>query len=298
METRESLIQREYLETPVGKIAYFRYGQGFPLVLLHSLALNADMWTWVLDDFADKFEVICVDLRGHGQSAYDGKAFTIENMAWDVKLLVDSLGLHRINLLGMSMGGCVAISFATTYPDYVERLALCDTTPWYGEQAVSAWQARATIALEKPRLLQIPFQSDRWFCDSFRRNHPEVVAHVVRLFLDTKPKVHAHACHALGSFDARENLVNISAPTLVMTGEEDGATPPSMGRYLADNIPNASFVLCQGLRHFAVLESRDVRLNARNHFLDSGTIAELVNDTGSCCNSQDHPTIIDPEENK
>lgn len=298
MQVSKARIERESIEISVGSISYFRYGQGFPLILLHSLALNGDMWIPILDDFADQFEVICVDLRGHGQSKYDGNSFSVEDMASDLKVLVDELGLEKFHLLGMSMGGCVAISFAAMYPSYVERLVLCDTTAWYGEQAESAWAGRAATALEKPRLLQIPFQSERWFCDRFRRNHPEIVAHVVRLFLNTKPKVHAHASYALGSFDAREKLGNISALTLVMTGEQDGATPPNMGTYLAEHIPNASFALCQGLRHFAVLESVDVRINAKSHLLATGTVGELIKDTGSCCVTQNHLEILESEENK
>ena len=274
---------RATVDIPQGRISYFRHGEGPPLVLLHSLALSADMWLPVIEDFARHFEVIALDLRGHGMSTYDGNDFSVEDMADDLKQFFDALNLAKVHLLGMSMGGCVAISFASRYPEYVDRLVLCDTTAYYGDDAVQAWKGRALTALSKPRILQIPFQTDRWFCDRFRRTNPEIVAHVVDIFLRTKPQVHAQASYALGSFDNRSKLSDIVSPTLAMTGDEDGATPPPMGELLGREIPNASFRLCRGLRHFAVVESPSVRSAAINHLLGfDATLNEIV-DATPCC---------------
>ena len=289
MTTDATEIERGYVEVPSGRISYLRAGQGHPLVLLHSLALAAEMWLPVLGDFLDGFEVIAIDLRGHGKSSYDGADFSIGDLSDDVRLVMDSLNVKRAHFLGLSMGGCVAIHFAATNPSYVERLALCDTTAWYGPDAPTAWRARANTALTKPRLLQIPFQVDRWFGERFRRIEPRVVSHVVAIFLETAPEVHAKACLALGAFDDRALLPSITAPTLAITGEDDDATPPPMGKLLGSEIPNGRFVLAKGLRHFAVIESPNVRAAVKAHFRGEIVDEVAVSDLVACCGDSGGP---------
>ncbi len=289
--------KRGYVEVPAGRMSYLRAGHGQPLVLLHSLALAADMWSPVLGDFLDVFEVIAIDLRGHGQSSYNGEAFSVEDMASDVRLVLDELNLKRVHVLGLSMGGCVAVSFAATYPDYVDRLALCDTTAWYGPDAPKAWQARARTAMTRPRVMQIPFQVDRWFGERFRRINPRVVSHVADIFMQTSPEVHAKACYALGAFDNTSLLSRITAPTLAITGEDDDATPPHMGARLGSEISNGRFVVAKGLRHFAVIESANVRSAVVRHFsgleVDEAAVSEQI----ACCAAFDrHSRTFSNEE--
>ncbi len=274
---------RGFVDVPAGRISYIRAGQGQPLVLLHSLALAAEMWTPLLGDFIDTFEVIAIDLRGHGLSSYNGEDFSVEDMANDVRLVLDELKLKKVHVLGLSMGGCVAINFAATFADYVDRLALCDTTAWYGPDAPQAWAVRARTALTRPRLLQIPFQVDRWFGERFRRVNPRAVSHVVDIFIETSPEVHAKACFALGSFDNTALLPNITAPTLVVTGEDDDATPPHMGERLGSEITGGRFVMAKGLRHFAMIESPNVRGAVVQHLCGLEVDEAAVSGQAACC---------------
>ena len=291
-------IKRGAVEIPAGSISYFRAGEGHPVVLLHSLALSADMWIPVLGDFLTAGEVIAIDLRGHGRSTYDGKDFTVEELAVDVRIVLDALNLKKVNMLGLSMGGCVAINFAAANPDYVERLALCDTTSWYGPDAPKSWQARANTAMTRPRVMQIPFQVDRWFGERFRRINPRMVSHVVKIFMATRPEVHAKSCLALGAFDNSGQLHNIIAPTLVITGEDDDATPPDMGQRLGSEIPNGRFELAKGLRHFALFESSFVRSAVVQHFSGVEVDGEMLSSLESCCPATVIATVAASEEEK
>lgn len=255
----------EHLERPWGRLAYTRRGAGAPLILLHSLALSGQMWQLLAGELGPANELIAVDLRGHGASNWDGAPFSIADMASDVLALLDHLELSRAHVLGMSMGGTVAVELASGAPERVDRLVLCDTTAWYGPGAPEAWEQRAATASRRPRQAQVPFQTDRWFGQRFRRHHPDQVAQLVGIFLATTPGAHAAASRALGGYDGREGLANISAPTLVATGAEDYATPPEMGRELADGIPGAVAQVWPGLRHFAIFESRALRRAVRSH---------------------------------
>jgi 3-oxoadipate enol-lactonase len=253
------------LDMPWGRLAYRRAGSGETLLLLHSLALNGEMWEPILPAFAAGYDVIAVDFRGHGASRWDGAAFSVDDLASDLRVLLDSLGIERCHVLGVSMGGSVATAFAAAHPELVGRLVLCDTTAWYGADAPLVWRERAEAARSGERAKLVPFQVDRWFAESFRRQEPEAVARVVDLFLGTDPSAHAQACRALGALDARADLDAIRAPTWVVTGEEDYATPPAMGSALAEGIGDATFTVWPGVRHLAIFESAELRSAILRH---------------------------------
>ena len=113
-------------------------------------------------------------------------------LALDIKgnnvLVADIPAAH---VIGMSMGGSTAISFAGRYPERADGLLLADTTAWYGADAAEKWEARARTAVDKPRELQVPFQADRWFTESFRRRNADEVNRVVGIFLRTSSPAHA-----------------------------------------------------------------------------------------------------------
>ena len=240
---------------PGGKISFRRKGRGEPLVLLHPLALSGAVWGPFQDRLATQFEVIAPDARGHGDSGWAGDAFTAEDLADDVEALLDGLGFDSAHFLGMSMGGSVGVVFAGSRPERVRRLVLADTTAWYGEHAPTVWAERAEKAVSTPRAQQVPFQVDRWFTEPFRAHQPHEVQRVVDVFVRTDSRTHAQAARALGGVDGRELLPTITASTLSITGEQDYATPPEMGRYIADHVRDGKFMMLANLRHLSLIEN-------------------------------------------
>lgn len=257
------MTERRLVQIQQGRMAMGVRGEGEPLVMLHPLALAGDLWEPLADALADQFQVFTPDLRGHGDTSWDGGAFSIADMAHDLAQALDTLGSGPVHLLGMSMGGSVAMTFAGLYPDRVRTLTLADTTAWYGENAVTAWAERAEKAVSVPREKQVGFQVDRWFSDTFRDTHPDDVGRVVDLFVATDNAAHAAACRAMGALDARDLLPAITAPTLVLVGEHDYATPPDMARYLADHITGATLRVLPDLRHMALIEQPELATTVR-----------------------------------
>jgi 3-oxoadipate enol-lactonase len=243
------------VDGPRHQIAYRRAGAGQPLVLLHPLALSGAVWGAFADRLAGSFDVIAADARGHGSSGWDGERFGIDDLGDDVAAVIDGLGLDAVHLVGMSMGGSTAVSFAGRYPDRVTGMVLADTTAWYGEDAPRTWEDRAAGVLKKPREQHVPFQADRWFTDAFRQRHPDEVNRVVGVFLRTDSLAHAQACRALGNMDSRGLLPQVTARTLVLTGEEDYATPPAMGATIADGVPDGEARILPALRHLSLVEN-------------------------------------------
>jgi 3-oxoadipate enol-lactonase len=259
------------VDGPRHRIAYRRSGAGRPVVLLHPLALSGEVWGEFARRLAGSFDVIAPDARGHGDSGWDGGPFGIDDLADDVAALLDALGLAAAHVIGMSMGGSTAVSFAGRYPERASALFLADTTAWYGEQAAQTWEKRAQGVVAQPRERQVPFQVDRWFTEGFRRRDPVEVNRIVGIFLRTSSLAHAQACRALGAMDSRELLPKVTARTLVVTGAEDYATPPDMGKAIADGVPDGHARVLDALRHMSLVEDPSLAA-AATAFLTSGEV--------------------------
>jgi len=227
---------------------------GHPVVLLHPLATSGELWqqfgTWL---GRDGRTVLAPDLPPDGDSA----EVTIDLMADAVAADLDRRGGAAADVVGMSMGGCVALTLALRRPDLVRRLVLADTTASYGPDRVAKWEERALSAETSARADLLDFQLTRWFSDAFRAGDPAECARIAEVFLATPAAVHAASARALGGFDVADRLGEISAPTLVLVGEEDYATPPAMAEALAAGIDGATVTVLPATRHFSLVQNRD-----------------------------------------
>jgi 3-oxoadipate enol-lactonase len=245
--------------TPRGRFTVCRTGaQGHPVLLLHPLALAGRVWDPLARHLADRHLVLAPDARGHGESAWDGAGFTVEDLAADTAAIIEGLGLGSVDVIGLSMGGSTALVLAASRPDLVRRLVLADTTACYGADRVQQWSERAQRAADTPRGQQLVFQRDRWFSDRFRQQHPEEVERVAAIFVDTDSRAHAAACRALGALDATDRLADIRARTLVLAGDEDFATPPAMAERIAEGIAGAQLRILHQTRHLSLIERPDI----------------------------------------
>lgn len=232
---------------------------GRPVVLLHPLALSGAVWAPVAEYLAAQGRrVLAPDARGHGESPWDGADFTVADMAADVAAVIEDFGAGPADVIGLSMGGSIALMLAADRPDLVDRLVLADATASYGPNRVAEWAERAERAENVPRVEQLAFQRDRWFAEQFRAEHPEEVRRVSDIFVATDSTAHAAACRALGTLDATDRLGDVRARTLVLVGEEDYATPVAMAKELAAGIPGATLRVLEHARHLSLLERSDL----------------------------------------
>ncbi|WP_421989200.1 alpha/beta fold hydrolase [Roseococcus sp.] len=227
---------------------------GAPRVaLIHSLALDRHFWDAVVAEAAGEFEMLALDCRGHGASVATGP-FTAHMMADDLAAVLDHAGWDRPVIAGASMGGSVALAFAARHPTRTAGLLAIDTTAWYGPTAPEDWARRAGVARKDGMAALLEFQRARWLSDAFRTAHPQVQAAQEVTFLRTGIEAYAAACGMLGVLDLRAAIDGITAPTAVLVGEEDGATPPAMARAIAAAIPGATLEILKGARHLTPLE--------------------------------------------
>lgn len=228
------------------------------VALIHSLALDRSVWDGVADRLAEAgASVLTYDARGHGGSDKPAGPYTIDLFANDLADVLDSLGWNAAVVGGASMGGCAALAFATLYPSRLAGLGLVDTTAWYGAQAAQAWEERARKAETEGFAAMADFQMTRWFGDAFRSRHPEVVRRYVELFSRSDVAAYGASCRMLGSTDLRDRTATISAPTAIVVGEEDYATPVAMAEALHASIAGSSLTVIPGARHLTPIEVPD-----------------------------------------
>lgn len=228
---------------------------GAPRVaLIHSLALDRSIWDGVVAELAPHAAILTYDCRGHGRSSPVIMRYTAALFAGDLTQLMDHVGWPAATIAGCSMGGCVAQAFAAEYPQRTQGACLIDTTAWYGADAPEKWRERAATAQAKGMRALIDFQVTRWFTDAYRAANAETINALTEVFLANDVRCYERTCEMLGTEDLRPLLASIKAPTAVVVGAEDYATPVSMAEALHRAIPQSTLtVIAQG-RHITPAE--------------------------------------------
>lgn len=119
---------QHFIKYKNASVAFTEVGKGSALIFLHGFLENNSMWERVADVFKSNYRVICIDLLGHGKTSCLGYVHTMDEMANQVKTVMDHLKLRRVSLIGHSMGGYVALSFLEKFPVNVKKIALVNST--------------------------------------------------------------------------------------------------------------------------------------------------------------------------
>ena len=250
--------------TPRGT-AYERFGSGErAVVLVHGLGLNRHSWQWQVPALAQSHRVIIYDLHGHGDSRVPPQTPSLTVFSDQLNELLDHLGVARASVFGFSLGGMIARRFAMDHGARVEALGILHSAHARDKAAHDAIQARVVQAAQEGPAATVEAALQRWFTDGFRLSHPEMMNEVRRWILANRKEVYAPIYQVL--VDGVTELVApnppITAPTLVMTGDEDYGNSPAMSRAIAAEIPGSELVILPGLRHMALAEAPEI-FNAR-----------------------------------
>ncbi len=228
-------------------------GAGAPVVLLHGFPFDRRMWQAQRSALATH-RLLLPDLRGHGESEASPPPYSIKSLAEDLRRELDHLGLDRIALGGLSMGGYVALAFAARYPERLHALLLLDTHPKADPPEVRRARADQAARVRKsgPEAV-IDELMNRLVGE--RDVDPEVVALTREMILGTSRDGMVGALEGMASRpDSTPGLAAISCPTLVVVGSDDTIAPPAMAREMAAAIPHAELVEIPGAGHLSPLE--------------------------------------------
>lgn len=231
------------------------------LLLGSSLGTSTALWDLVAPGLSAAHRVIRWDLPGHGGSAAGaiGPGATVADLGGLVLGLADALALPRFSYAGVSLGGAVGLWLAAHHPGRIDRLAVVCSSARFGEP--KAWRDRAALVRERGTGPVADGAAARWFTPGFT---------VPGLLADLRaadPGAYAACCDALATYDLRPLLASIGAPTLVVAGREDPATPPAHAREIADAVPGATLLELPGASHLAPAERPEPLVRAlRAHF--------------------------------
>jgi 3-oxoadipate enol-lactonase len=206
------------------------------VVLSNSLGTDRGMWA-AQAVLAETFRVVTYDTRGHGESAAPPGDYPMTRLGQDVVSLLDGLGIRRAHVCGVSIGGLTALWLGVHARDRIDRLVLANTAARIGSREL--WAARIETALAKGLDGLADAAMERWFTEPFRAAQPETIAAMRRTFRRTPVRGYVGCCAALRDADLRVTTSLVKAPSLVITGRQDPATPPEQGRWLAHTIAGA-----------------------------------------------------------
>ncbi|WP_128978790.1 3-oxoadipate enol-lactonase [Streptomyces roseicoloratus] len=231
------------------------------LLLGPSLGTSTALWDTVAPELSATHRVVRWDLPGHGGSPAGliGPGATVADLARLVLDLADGLGLDRFSYAGVSLGGAVGLHLAVHHPERIDRLAVLCSSAHFGGSA--PWEERAATVRREGLARLAETAGARWFTPGF--SMPCLVAD----HRAADPGAYAACCDALAAFDLRDRLAGITAPTLLVAGREDPATPPVHLREIADAVPGAALTELPGASHLAPAEQPEAVLAAlRAHF--------------------------------
>jgi 3-oxoadipate enol-lactonase len=225
------------------------------LVLSGSLGSTLSAWDPQVAALRDRFRLIRYDHRGHGRSPVPPGPYRIEDLTGDVLALLDRLGVPRAHFCGLSMGGMVGMRLAATAPDRVDRLVLCGTSALLGPP--EQWAQRAAAVRAGGTASIAATVVGRWLTPPFAAAHPELVERLQAMVAGIPDDGYAACCGAIEHMDLRPLLGQVRAPTLVIVGAADPATPPEHGARIVAGIPGARMVVLDGAAHLANAEQPD-----------------------------------------
>ncbi|RZB19666.1 alpha/beta hydrolase [Streptomyces sp. F001] len=256
------------------RLAHHPRGAGEPLVVLPGGPMRASAYLGDLGGLTAHRRLVLLDLRGTGDSAVptDPATYRCDRLVGDVEALRIHLGLERMDLLGHSAGGSLAMLYAARHPERVARLALITATPWALGLPVTAEDRLTAARLRKgePWFEEAFPAFERWLAGDgdfdpvflpffYGRWDDTAAAHAALEEEQTNDEA-GETYGSDGAYDppaTRAALAAVTVPVLVYAGELDGGPRPELARRAADVFPNAEFTVQPGAGHFPWLDDPD-----------------------------------------
>jgi len=234
------------------------------LVFINSVGTDFRIWDAVVPQFPD-CRTLRYDKRGHGLSGSEG-GDSIDAHAADLAALLDTSGIRRATIVGLSIGGMIALGLTRLRPDLVGRLVLCDTGHRIG--TAEAWQARI-VAVEAGGVASIAEATmERWFSADFRARQPDLVAAARNMLSRTPADGYIRACAALRDGDLTAAARGVAVPTLCLCGTADIATTPELVQSLAALVPGARYQDIPGAAHIPCIEAPELLVGLIRGFIE------------------------------
>jgi pimeloyl-ACP methyl ester carboxylesterase len=261
-----------HLEVEGIRLHYTTHGHdrvgGSPVVLLHGLGSCGDDWLMQVPALTTRYRVITVDLPGHGESGATPKGVTIESMARPVVALLDALDEARAHIVGLSLGGMVALQLAVDHPSRVRSLVLVNTFARLHQPPGGLVRGLVRVGL----LVAAPMSwTGRWVAGGLFPGPDQGPIREVaakRIAANSR-RSYLRAVSAILRFDASRWLGEIRAPTLVVAGAQDQTAPLPSKIELATGIEGARIEIVEGSGHATPIDAPETFNSLLLRFLEN-----------------------------
>ena len=238
------------------QLHYTEQGSGSPILLVHGFPLDSRMWEAQIPVLASAGRrVVAPDLRGFGRSQSD-RPFTLEALADDLHALMQDLRALPFVLAGLSMGGYVSLAYMRKYPADVRGLVLIDTKAEADTTEGTQGREKMIELVGKEGATAVADQMmPKMLAKDAAEQRPQVAAALRRIMEACPSQTIGHALAAMRDRPDRSGeLSAVSVPTLVIVGDSDAITPPSVAESMARKIPGAQLVVVRGAGHMSPME--------------------------------------------
>jgi pimeloyl-ACP methyl ester carboxylesterase len=225
------------------------------VVLLHGLGTDSTSWGFQVPALLSKgVRPIILDIPGFGKSSHTKGNWSIRGVAAEITHMLESELPAPVQLVGISMGGAIAIQIALDFPDCIERLVLVNTFAALRPRRLKDL-SYLVIRFVRANLLGIQAQAEMVATRIFPEPDQEPLRKIlIESILQSDPAVYRAAMRSLGMFDVKKRLAEIRIPTLVVTGALDNTVPPVVQAELAAKIPGSKQVFIPGGRHAVIAD--------------------------------------------
>lgn len=262
MERRERTV-----ETNGIRMKLVEAGAGIPIVFLHGLGWDHNLWDQAFDRYGDRFRVIAGDTRGHGGSDRPAGPYSIRQFADDWRGALDALGVDRACLVGFSQGGMISMQLAVDQPERFSALALASTRCKVEVSATEKRVDRIAILRSQGPEASARSSAELVFSKRFMDEHPDYVASFITQRIAFPPEPLAAAMAAGLGFNVESELSSYKGPCMVVAGSADALTKPEVVHYVAECVPGSKFVMVEGAGHMIPVEQPSVFYGHLDKFL-------------------------------
>lgn len=246
---------------------YTVQGDGPALFLIHGIGASRGTWAKALPILMLHFTVITYDLRGHGTSPMPTEEFGLDELVADLESLRLKLGIEKAHFAGHSLGGMIGPAYARLHPERVLSLGLLSTAAFRTEEDSSKVWGVVQAMREKGIPNILPTLTDRWFTDNFIKTYPEIVEARLRQVIATDAQVFLNVFGIYAGTEMGPWIHEISAPSLILTGEFDGGCNPRLNQKIDAAMPNSNLVVLPSYKHSLLLEAGDIVAEEMLQFL-------------------------------
>jgi len=237
------------------EVNYQEEGAGFPLVLLHGLNGDSSGWSQMMPEFAKHYQAIAPDARGHGASGKPDLPYSISQFSEDLFAFLQKLKIPQAHLLGLSMGGAIAQQFALDHPEKVRCLILISSFSYIDPHLHEAF-SRLRKSLERggypaffDEVVKLAFTPG--FVSANTKSIAELKQKRIQI---NSPVAIGRATDACLAFHLKEEISQISHPTLILSGREDVFTPIHLSEQIHRSIRGSEWKILEGVGHNLYIE--------------------------------------------